>query len=158
VIPERIIFISRGISVLGEPFKCRRPRSPGPVFTSVHNKPLFRFRVYGGPITSLPVLNMESDSWVKIDQLDVTCFIISFFNAQHVLDVNTSILRSLRLICWVISWVVLLCCTLQKAKWFLLWNFRWNLQPTSLKPLALEKLAEIIWLSEAYNRAIQPMK
>jgi len=24
------------------------------------------------------------DSWVKIDQLDVTCFIISLFNAQHV--------------------------------------------------------------------------
>jgi len=29
----------------------------------------------------------------------VTCFIISLFNAQHVSDVNTSILRSLRLIC-----------------------------------------------------------
>jgi len=47
-------------------------------------------------------------SWVKLDQLHVTCFIISLFNAQHVSDVNTSILRSLRLICWVISWVVLL--------------------------------------------------
>jgi len=40
------------------------------------------------------------NSWVKRDQLDVTCFIISLFNAQHVSDVNTSILRSLRLICW----------------------------------------------------------
>ena len=48
------------------------------------------------------------DSWVKTDQLDATCFIISLFNAQRVSDVNTSILRSLRLICWVISWVVLL--------------------------------------------------
>ena len=38
------------------------------------------------------------DSWIKGDQLDVTCFIISLFNAQHVLDVNISILRSLRLI------------------------------------------------------------
>ena len=47
-------------------------------------------------------------AWIKRDQLDVTCFIISLFNAQHVSDVNTSILRSLRLICWVISWVVLL--------------------------------------------------
>jgi len=47
------------------------------------------------------------DSWIKIDQLDVICFIISLFNAQHVSDVNTSFLRSLRLICWVISWVVL---------------------------------------------------
>ena len=48
------------------------------------------------------------DSWIKRDQLDVTCFIISLFNAQHVSDVNTSIVWSLRLICWVISWVVLL--------------------------------------------------
>jgi len=47
------------------------------------------------------------DSWIKRDQLDVTCFFISLLNAQHVSDVNTSILRSLRLICWVISWVVL---------------------------------------------------
>jgi len=48
------------------------------------------------------------NGWIKRDQLDVTCFNISLFNAQHVSDVNTSILRSLRLICWVISWVVLL--------------------------------------------------
>ena len=48
------------------------------------------------------------DSWVKRDQLDVTCFIISLHNAQHVSDVNTSILRSLRLMCWVISWVTLI--------------------------------------------------
>ena len=48
------------------------------------------------------------DSWVKRDQLDVTCFITSLFNAQHVSDVNISILKSLRLICWVISWVLLL--------------------------------------------------
>jgi len=47
-------------------------------------------------------------SWIKRGQLDVTCFIISLFNAQHVSDVNTSIFRSLRLICWVILWVVLL--------------------------------------------------
>ena len=36
--------------------------------------------------------------WIKRDQFDVTCFIISLFNAQYVSDVNTSILRSLRLI------------------------------------------------------------
>ena len=29
-----------------------------------------------------------------IDQLDVTCFIISLFNAQRVSNVSTSILRS----------------------------------------------------------------
>jgi len=48
------------------------------------------------------------DTWIKRDQLDVTCFIISLFTAQHVSDVNTAILRSLRLICSVISWVVFL--------------------------------------------------
>ena len=42
------------------------------------------------------------------DQLDVTWIIIYLFNAQHVSEVNTSILRSLRLISWVISWVVLI--------------------------------------------------
>ena len=40
------------------------------------------------------------DSWIRRDKLDVSCFIISLFTAQHVSDVNTSILRSLRLICW----------------------------------------------------------
>jgi len=39
-------------------------------------------------------------SWIKRDHLDVTCFFISLFNAQHVSDVITAILRSLRLICW----------------------------------------------------------
>jgi len=48
------------------------------------------------------------DSWVKRDQLDVTYFIISLYNAQHVSDVNTSILRRLRLMCWVFSWVTLI--------------------------------------------------
>ena len=47
-----------------------------------------------------------AECWVKTDQLDATCFIITLFSAQHVLDVNTSILRSLRLIRWVTSWVV----------------------------------------------------
>ena len=47
-------------------------------------------------------------SWIKRDQRDVTCFFISLFNAQYVSDVNTSIIRSLRLICWVISWIVFL--------------------------------------------------
>ena len=36
-------------------------------------------------------------SWIKIDQLDVTCFIISLFPAQHISNVSTSIFRSLRL-------------------------------------------------------------
>ena len=50
--------------------------------------------------------NESINSWVKRDQLDATCFIITLFSAQHVSDVNTSILRSLRLICKVTSWVV----------------------------------------------------
>ena len=38
------------------------------------------------------------DNRIKIDQLDVTRFIISLFTAQHVSNVSTSIFRSLRLI------------------------------------------------------------
>ena len=30
----------------------------------------------------------SSDSWIKIDQLDITCFIISLFNAQQVSNVR----------------------------------------------------------------------
>ena len=41
------------------------------------------------------------DSWIKIDQLDVTCFIISLFTAHHVSNVSTSIFRSLRLIVYL---------------------------------------------------------
>ena len=37
-------------------------------------------------------------SWIKRDQLDVTCFIISLITAQHVSNVSTFIFRSLRLI------------------------------------------------------------
>ena len=48
--------------------------------------------------TEMIILELSMAS-IKRDQLDVTCFIISLFNAQHVSDVNTSILRSLRLIC-----------------------------------------------------------
>ena len=37
------------------------------------------------------------NSWLKIDHLDVTCFIISPFTAQHVSNVSTFIFRSLRI-------------------------------------------------------------
>jgi len=47
------------------------------------------------------LLSKERPTWYHL-------FIISLLNAQHISDVNTSILRSLRLMCWVISWVVLI--------------------------------------------------
>ena len=37
----------------------------------------------------LGYVNISFVSWIKIDQLDVTCFIISLFTAQHVSNVNT---------------------------------------------------------------------
>jgi len=54
-------------------------------------------------------------NWVKRDQLDVTCLIISLLNAQHVLDVNTSILRSLRLNVWsyFVGYIDLVRCVLE---------------------------------------------
>ena len=48
------------------------------------------------------------DYWIKINQLDVTCFIISLFTAQHISNVSTSIFRRLRLICGFISCVIFL--------------------------------------------------
>jgi len=46
--------------------------------------------------------------WIRIDQLDVTCFIISLFIAQHVSNVSTSIFRSL----WLIADLFhVLCCS-----------------------------------------------
>ena len=70
-------------------------------------------------------------------------FVELLFNAQHVSDVNTFILRRLRLICWVISWVVLLwfdvcwCYVLVWLGWsgirmqveavFSLWSFGWRI-------------------------------
>ena len=57
-------------------------------------------------IMTLLCIRTNRTSWIKRDQLDVTCFFISLVHAQHVTDVNTSILSILQLICWVISWVV----------------------------------------------------
>jgi len=104
------------------------------------------------------------DIWIKRDQLDVTCFIISLFNAQHVSDVNTSILESLRIICWVISWVVLI--------WF---DVCWYYIVVWLWWCGIRMQAEALVLQPAYayhttpakpqrntntrrTRAIQPMK
>jgi len=49
-----------------------------------------------------------NDYWVKIDQLDVTCFIMSLFTAQNVSAVSTSTFRSLGLV--VDLFHVLYCC------------------------------------------------
>ena len=49
-------------------------------------------------IHGVPLRNIKFGSWIKIDQLDVACFIISLFTAQHVSNVSTSIFRSLLLI------------------------------------------------------------
>ena len=78
------------------------------------------------------------DSWIKRDQLDVPCFIISLFNVQHVSDVNTSILRSLRLICWVVSWVVLLwfdVCWCYVVVWLWWCGIRMQAEALVLQPL-----------------------
>ena len=87
------------------------------------------------------------DSWIKRDQLDVTCFIISLFNAQRVSGVNTSILRSLRLICWVISWVVLFwfdVCWCYVVVW--LWWCSIRMQAEALLQPAYNLLVPIGWI------------
>ena len=47
---------------------------------------------------SLCIQNCVLVRWIKIDQLDITYFIISLFTTQHVSNVSRSIFRSLRLI------------------------------------------------------------
>ena len=41
----------------------------------------------------VPCIVTQICNWIKIDQLDVTCFIISLFTAQHVSNVSTAIFR-----------------------------------------------------------------
>jgi len=48
-----------------------------------------------------PLLNFPLHSWVKRDHLDVTCFIITLFSAQHVSDINTSET------CWALNKVII---------------------------------------------------
>jgi len=89
--------------VIGRHFlKC------APTAKTIHNKNLIHISLTKYIYSYIYWSVHHLDSWVKRDQLDVTCFIISLFNAQHVSDVNTSIHKSLWLVCWVISWVVLL--------------------------------------------------
>ena len=45
------------------------------------------------------------DSWIKIDQLEVTCFIISLFTAQHVSNVSTLSSGACDLL-----WIYFVCC------------------------------------------------
>jgi len=82
----------------------------------------------------------KTGNWIKRDQLDVTCFIISLFNAQHVSDVNTSTLRSLRLICLsyfmgciaLVRIVLVLRCGLAGVVWYPYTGF--NLHPDTTRP------------------------
>jgi len=81
------------------------------------------------------LLDLKICSWVKRDQLDAPCFIITLFSAQHVSVVNTSILRSLRLMCWVTSWVALIwfdVCWCYVAVW--LWWCGIRMQAEALVP------------------------
>ena len=106
------------------------------------------------PYSSHVFLQKHVTCWIKRDQLDVTCFIISLLNAQHVSDVNTSILRSLRLICWVISWVVLLwfdVCWCYVVVW--LWWCGIRLQAEALVPQPSALCLRLVVLRHAHTHA-----
>jgi hypothetical protein len=104
------------------------------------------------------VYNGVLDSWIKGDKLDVTSFFISLFNAQHVSDINTSILRSLWLICWVIPWFVLLW---YDVCWWTLWfgcgdvvwyaYAGWRLQPDITPPKPNHTVTPTRIVPEQYN-------
>ena len=95
------------------------------------------------------------DRWIERDQLDVTCFIISLFTVQHVSDVNTSILRSLRLIWWVTACFVLFwfeVCWCYGVVW-LGWCGIWMQAEAVLQPAKPHRNT-----NTHRTRAIQPMQ
>jgi len=51
---------------------------------------------------------VHHDSWRIKGQLDVTAILFHFLCAQHVSDINISIIRSFRLFCWITILVVFL--------------------------------------------------
>ena len=56
--------------------------------------------IWFGWVWVVPVLQAEAQlSWRMKDQLDVTCYLFHSLCAQHVSDINISIIRSLRLCC-----------------------------------------------------------
>jgi len=76
--------------------------------------------------------------WCGIRMQAEALVLISLFNAQHVSDVNTSILRSLWLICWVIACVVSLWyelrCGLAGVVWYSYAGFSLHKNTTPLQP------------------------
>jgi len=78
--------------------KC--PDTKSELYTILRNDKQYFHHMLIGPCIILIV--------EKIDQLDVTCFIISLFTAQYVSNVSTSIFRSLRLI---VDLFHVLCCS-----------------------------------------------
>ena len=74
------------------------------------------------PGTASPLnTNKPVDSWRIKDQLDVTCYFISLLLCSTVSDINISIIRSLRLFCWITTLVVLFLvrCVLEfRCVWF----------------------------------------
>jgi len=92
---------------------------------------------------SSSLLNKERPTW---------CHLLYYFIiTQNVSDVNASILRSLRLICWVISWVVLLwfgVCWCYVVVW--LWWCGIRMPALACKPQR--------YTNTQRTRAIQPVK
>ena len=97
------------------------------------------------------ILNGIWHSWIKRDQLDVTCFLISLLTAQHVSDVNTSILRSLRRICCVISCVVLLCYDVVCSGMMWYPDVGFSLHPDTTPPQPNHKVTPTHIEPEQYN-------
>jgi len=61
------------------------------------------------------------DSWRVKVQFDVTCYFFHFLCAQHISDINISIITSLRLFCWITTLVVLFlvrCVFEFRCSWF----------------------------------------
>ena len=85
------------------------------------------------------------------DQLDVTCyFFFHFLCAQHVSDINISIIRSLRLCCWITTSVVLFSvrCVLDMVRLVL----------SGARFAGWSTLSEICWAHKKWNKITSDIK
>jgi len=118
------------------------------------------------------------DSWRIKDQHDVTCYFFHVLCAQHVSDINISIIRSLRLFCWIITLVVLFLArcvlefrcswvgvvtVLQASAWIILTillNYQCgNSKKKSRKLLVMDILmSETCWAHKKWNKIASDIK
>ena len=69
-------------------------------------------------------------SWRMKDELDVTCYFISLLMCSNVSDINISIIRSLRLFCWISRKLLMMDILMSETYWT---HKKWNKIASDIK-------------------------